>query len=72
MENGEGVITDLSMQVVGHIDDIVDNLTYLLNRKPFQVPVRSWSCHIDGLSRKKILREYEEGKIICAVVGTGW
>lgn len=37
------VVVPLAVQIISHVDDVVDDLGDLLDRKLFQVPIRCWS-----------------------------
>jgi hypothetical protein len=44
-------IVPLAVQVVGHIDNIVDDNGNAINRKGFQIPVRCWGGNRNGQVR---------------------
>jgi hypothetical protein len=45
------VVVPLTVKIVGHVDDVVHDLTDLRNRKAFQIPVGCRRCNRESLSR---------------------
>ena len=49
------VDTYLTVQIISHEDDIIEETAHLRNREPFQIPIRSRGCNRDGFAREQVL-----------------
>lgn len=63
-------IVPLTVQVVGHVNDIIDNCSNLVDRKCLKVPVRCRCCNRDRLScaNQVATEEGKEFEIVDTVV----
>ena len=56
------------MEVIGHVDDVVDHLADLGDWEPLQVPIRRRRGNRDGLAGQQILQDDQESKVIISVL----
>jgi hypothetical protein len=47
----------LSMQIIGHENDVIHHLAYLRYGEALQIPVRGWSRNRDGFAGKQALQD---------------
>jgi hypothetical protein len=61
------------LHTVGHVDDIVYNFRYVLNREAFEVPKRGRSCDPNCFVRRKpSADEFQKLKIVGTIILAAW
>ena len=59
----------LAVEIVCHVDDVVNDIADILYWKLLQVPVRGRGGNGDCLSGKQVLQDGKEGQIFGAILG---
>lgn len=63
--------TYLTVQVISHIDDIVENVAHLLDWEAFRVPIRGWRCDGKLCIWDQLPQRNQERQVVLAIRGVG-